>query len=522
MLNMGAVKGFDVFLDDPLEVYHVGETLSGHVAVSLTKDLAMKGIRVALKGEIKTQWREKPASVASDKRGTIVRGAEQFLCERVTVWGKDEEYDVLCKDDSEIPLLTAGSHTFTFKFRLPNETNLPCSFECGKIACIRYFVQANMDISWAVDPVAERYFSFIGSPINCNQQKYLKTQHASDRKTIRCCCRSSGPIALKAEMQRSAYCPGEFVNIRTKLDNNSDKTMKLGVKFIQNVNLVADNPKRRSQNGSYEILSYSSPSVLPEQEYILETARMLQIPIVPTTIETRLIQVRYIIEISLMVDEKPELEIYFPITTGNVPYKDNSIRTKLLNYGHACEQSCGASAGYMQYKDGDRVMQLKHFTPLYLTSSPVYSTDLGSDCNGSGQNGPQSNGYALFPLPLNGLRSQNSLAIDSTSDVTSMRSLNFAEANGSFDAADMDNGVIASKSSGSVTKFSTRQSNGTITRKQSSGEDRDSVCMISGSSLDHPQVGIDLNSSMQILAEEVRDGYFEYGEDGMMYECHYV
>ena len=43
MLNMGAVKGFDVFLDDPLEVYHVGETLSGHVAVSLTKDLAMKG-----------------------------------------------------------------------------------------------------------------------------------------------------------------------------------------------------------------------------------------------------------------------------------------------------------------------------------------------------------------------------------------------------------------------------------------------------------------------------------------------
>ena len=42
-MNMGAVKGFDVFLDDPLEVYHVGETLSGHVALTLTKDLAMKG-----------------------------------------------------------------------------------------------------------------------------------------------------------------------------------------------------------------------------------------------------------------------------------------------------------------------------------------------------------------------------------------------------------------------------------------------------------------------------------------------
>lgn len=178
----------------------------------------------------------------------------------------------------------------------------------------------------------------------------------------------------------------------------------------------------------------------------------------------------------------------------------------------------------MQYKDGDRVMQLKHFTPLYLTSSPVYSTDLSSDCNGTldGINNTQSNGYALFPLPLNGLRSQNSLAIDSASDIAS--SLNFPHANGSsFDIEDMDNGVIASKSSGSVTKFSTRQANGTISRKPSNGEDQNSVCMISGSSLDHPQVGgIDLNSSMEILAEEARDGYYEYGEDGQMYACHYV
>ena len=77
-------------------------------------------------------------------------------------------------------------------------------------------------LSWFYHYLFLSFFSF-----------WQKTQHASDRKTIRCCCRSSGPIALKAEMQRSAYCPGEFVNIRTKLDNNSDKTMKLGVKFIQ-------------------------------------------------------------------------------------------------------------------------------------------------------------------------------------------------------------------------------------------------------------------------------------------------
>ena len=43
MFNMGAVKAFDVFLDDDLEVYHIGESMKGRVVVSLTKDLAMKG-----------------------------------------------------------------------------------------------------------------------------------------------------------------------------------------------------------------------------------------------------------------------------------------------------------------------------------------------------------------------------------------------------------------------------------------------------------------------------------------------
>ena len=207
----------------------------------------------------------------------------------------------------------------------------------------------------------------------------------------------------------------------------------------------------------------------------------------------------------------------------------------LIPTGHACERSCGASAGYMQYKDGDKVMQLKHFTPLYLTSSPVYTDGFGNDCNGiSGLNNTQANGSALFPQPSNGLRYQNSLAIESTSDLAS--SVNFND--GSFDNAeiDMGGGVIASKSSGSVTKFSTRQTNGTLSRKPSSGEDRDSVYLISGSSMDQPTMGIDLNSSTQCLSEEKPnghipipvpipddgEGYFEYGENGEMYACHYV
>lgn len=71
------------------------------------------------------------------------------------------------------------------------------------------------------------------SIILCFVFRIQKPVQASDRKSMRWRCRSSGPIALKAEMQRSAYCSGEYINIRTRLENNSDKTMKLRVKLLQ-------------------------------------------------------------------------------------------------------------------------------------------------------------------------------------------------------------------------------------------------------------------------------------------------
>ncbi|XP_038067982.1 arrestin domain-containing protein 3-like [Patiria miniata] len=544
MFNMGAVKAFDVFLDDELEVYHIGESMKGRVVVSLTKDLAMKGIRVSLKGEIRTQWREKIRSATGQKRaGTCLRGAEQFMFDRATVWGKELDSD----DDSEIPLLQAGSHSFPFQFHLPTQPNLACSFECDRIACIRYFVQANMDISWAVDPVAERYFSFIGSPINCNLPKFLKVVHATDRKTIRCCCRSSGPIALKAEMQRSAYCPGEFVNIRTRLDNNSANTMKLGVRFVQNISLVAENPKRRTKTGSYEILCYTSPAVLPDQEYILETARMLQIPIVPYTIASRLIQVAYLIEVFLMVDDKQALEIYFPITVGNVPYKDSSNRPKQISYGHACPQSCGSNTGYMQYNDGDRIMQVKQFTPLYLTACAVivqdYPTTNGAIPGNHPSTTAQSNGYLpggsgrANGAPRNQLSAQPS--VNSLLQYGHSRSsLSLHNGSGTHQQLD-DPSVIASKSSGSITKYITTSTNNLPLSRKPSSSDTNPIYQISGQERFTP-IGIDLNSNAnctasegtttaedqelaEVMARHQTDYYaVEYGEGGRVYACHYV
>nr|XP_006820673.1 PREDICTED: arrestin domain-containing protein 2-like [Saccoglossus kowalevskii] len=355
----------------------LGFATVNEIVYVVSRDKKHDCIRVSLRGDGRVHWREKLNVMPDKKRTTTFHGNEQFLCERKTIWGKEPH------ESGEIPLLQAGQYSFPFSFVFPKDSNLPCSFECGKIAFIRYYVQTNMDISWAVDPVAERYFSFVGSPIDCNLVGYQKTLHAADRKTLCCCwCCGRGPIALKAELQRTAYCPGEYINIKTKLDNNSDKVMKLGVKLVQSVTINADSPKKTSKSGSYEILAYTSPRVLPYQEYTLHTARMIQIPVLPPSVTTHVIQMNYVIEVSLLIDEKNELEIYFPIVIGNVPYIDVSptASPKEITYGHTAPSSCGAMTEDIQYSDGENITQLKPFAPLYvvLANTPLFHSSNGN------------------------------------------------------------------------------------------------------------------------------------------------
>ncbi|XP_071953638.1 uncharacterized protein [Antedon mediterranea] len=462
MFNMGAVNGFDVLLDHPVEVYQPGETLTGKVVLSLTKDLAMKGIRASLKGESRTQWREKPVlNVTGDKRGSIAKGLETFLCIKRTLWGKDNE-----DDERDLPLLQAGQHTFPFEFILPSDMDLPCSLECGRVACVRYFVQATVNISWAVDPLAEHYFSFIGSPIDPNLPKYQKPIIGSTKKKKGWCCREMRPMALKVELQRTAYCPGEFVNICTKLDNNSDNTMKLGVKLIQNISTKAETPQYRVRNGSFDVMTYCSRPVLPDEEYVLQTASVVQIPVVPHTIQTRLIQVNYVIEVALFVDDKSELEVYFPISICNVPYKDKFGRTKEYTYAHPCSKSCGANEGFIkEYHNGQQVIHLRHFTPLYLTALPMNGANAAKtadipiivderNTNGYVQN--HNGGYHSSPR-CDSFENINSLNGTPLLDVPSLK------------VDDAEGSTIASKSSGSITKYNTRRSSAHTTRMSFQG-----------------------------------------------------
>ena len=219
-----------------------------------------------------------------------------------------------------------------------------------------------------------------------------------------------------------------------------------------------------------------------------------------------------------------------------------------LTPGHACPQSCGAKTGYMQYNDGDRVMQVKQFTPLYLTACAVmvqdYPSTNGAIPGSGGNHAPQGNGYPpggpaprqlLDPPRRNGQPPVPPLSQSPYRHSESSSMLNGGAAH-HLDY-DYDPSVIASKSSGSITKFMTSNSSVTPLSRKPSNSDVDHVFLISGTERVSP-MGLDLNSNANVTAAasddttaedrelaEVMSNHNSYAVEyggGRVYARHYV
>ena len=56
----------------------------------------------------------------------------------------------------------------------------------------------------------------------------------AEKKRNRCClCFGTGPLALKATLERSAYCSGESVKLKVEVQNGTSEDVWVVCKMIQ-------------------------------------------------------------------------------------------------------------------------------------------------------------------------------------------------------------------------------------------------------------------------------------------------
>jgi hypothetical protein len=75
-----------------------------------------------------------------------------------------------------------------------------------------------------------------------------------DKRTTCCLCCEKGPVALRTQLERSAYVCGESIKLRASIDNQGEEEVRLKVKLIQ-VSLIDKNihKKRSIVNKNYLI-----------------------------------------------------------------------------------------------------------------------------------------------------------------------------------------------------------------------------------------------------------------------------
>uniref|UniRef100_T1J719 Arrestin C-terminal-like domain-containing protein n=1 Tax=Strigamia maritima TaxID=126957 RepID=T1J719_STRMM len=323
---MDYIRQFDIKLEK--EMYYAGEVINGHVIIDTIENFKLKAIRVGLKGKAHTEWK---VVVSGDRR--TVLDDQCFIDERATIWGKD-------KIEGNVPILPRGNHSFSFRFQLP-ESALPCSFE-SKVGTVRYYIRVTLDIPYASPPQGMKYFTIIGPHIDCMDEQYLKPLIGQDKRSTCCLCCARGPVTLRTQLERSAYCCGESIKLKADIDNQSEEEARLKLKLVQYVDYFID---RRvlgvNKSTSHTVLEYTGDPVHSHSRSKFDSSSSLVVPVMPPTLVgiCRLLQVQYMLKVSLQLENSGEdLNLNFPISIATCPFRiPNSNQQTQISYEVAAD-----------------------------------------------------------------------------------------------------------------------------------------------------------------------------------------
>ncbi|CAF91735.1 unnamed protein product, partial [Tetraodon nigroviridis] len=216
--RMGKVKTFDIFFDHDKTEYSSGDSVSGSVKVELSGPLLCKAIKINCCGF---------CGVTNKVNDTSWNVEEQYFNSTISVADKGT--------------LKQGKHVFPFKFLLP--ASCPTSFE-GKYGRIIYRVRAVIDTPrFVTDYSAEKPF-YLLNLLNLNQVPDIwGVSSSAVTKEFSYMLMKSGTVVLKAQTDMKGYTPGQIIQVKAHISNQSGKsTGHMAASLVQNVSYGTKKP----------------------------------------------------------------------------------------------------------------------------------------------------------------------------------------------------------------------------------------------------------------------------------------
>ena len=205
-----------------------------------------------------------------------------------------------------------------FKFQLPSGLVLPTSFE-GQTGYIRYSLLSRINRSWKFDHTTTRAIT-VNETVDINTAQLVAPLSSSNEKTLCCLCCASGPLSLSAKTDRGGCCPGESIAISTEAENHSNKRVTSVRATLKQI--VISYARGRSHISGKTIQRIEGPGIASGATSNWSN-ELLPIPAtVPSISSCRVLNLSYVLTVTLGIHRAIDLHVTIPITIGNVPLQD--------------------------------------------------------------------------------------------------------------------------------------------------------------------------------------------------------
>ncbi|KAK0420628.1 hypothetical protein QR680_014802 [Steinernema hermaphroditum] len=309
--------GVDVFEIQNLNIkpggYESGDTITGKVLLVLRKEIRCNEFFVSILGEIRTEWTQYKGGAHYEdhyQSGSVIMNEHKEL--------KSER------------VLSAGEHTETFSFRLPEQC--PPSF-ASSYGSITYVLQAKIDRPMAADNDVTLPIMVKGTvDLNKLDSRLAISQpvfNSADVEIPRCCCFKSEFISSHIKIQKKGYAFGELIKMDITVDNGTSKPIdKILINLLEHAVFTAElcssffssnNEKIRRTVSRPVITADTEANIAPHSQKTVHVAIRVTESISPMVCST-LIQTKHQISISVQQGwSQDEVIVALPVLIGTIP-----------------------------------------------------------------------------------------------------------------------------------------------------------------------------------------------------------
>ncbi|XP_077416308.1 arrestin domain-containing protein 3-like [Vanacampus margaritifer] len=272
-------------------IFTNGDTINGRIIVEVSKETSIQSLTFIGKGSARVRWHEHHGGQAHQNH---------------YYWSDEKYYEIkqhILKAGTDF--ITKGRHVFPFSFKVPN-SKMPSSFKAstGRIV---HKLKAELKQSMKLTKTAKAHFTFV-SKADMDIPGLMEAQHDSTDKKL--AVFGSGIIAMDVYTKKMGYQPGEDLQVKVEIHNQSSRAVKPKFELYEKQSFFAQGRRRLY---TQDIVKEKLESVNARSKETMEKVITIPRNIPSSILNSSIIKLEYRLKIYLDVKYAKDPEIKLPI-----------------------------------------------------------------------------------------------------------------------------------------------------------------------------------------------------------------